>query len=148
MATRYQVSLAHEGCAHTGTVVWEERRGADAAGEARPIVVSLPRGFVSVTGKDGSVEILCSGCTQTVAAATFGVPAGVSDKGPIEDGSAAGAPDAEPATAARTDADTTSELEKLFGEQSDVSPIRGDLIPHHLVDRLRDLATRLRRGRI
>jgi hypothetical protein len=37
------------------------------------MVVSLPRGFVSVDGVDGSIEILCVGCRQTIASAA---PAG------------------------------------------------------------------------
>jgi hypothetical protein len=145
MATRYQVSLAHERCAHTGSVVWEERRSADAAGDARPIVVSLARGFVSVTAEDGSIEILCSGCTQTVAAATFAVPATAVDPVSDETGTAEAAAPADAVAAAVTDADIARELERLFGEHPDVSPIRGDLIPNHLVDRLRHLASRRRR---
>lgn len=141
MATRYQVSLAHEGCANTGTVVWEERGMADAAGATRPVVVSLPRGFVSVTAEDGSVEILCSGCAQTVAAATTQRPANQEERQEVTAPAAdASEPSAPPAT--------ESDLDLLFAEHPDVPPIRGDSIPNHLVDRLRHLASRLRGGAI
>lgn len=69
MATRFSVSLAHAGCDHTGFVVWEERDRADARGAGNPVMVSLPRGFVSLNGDDGSIEIVCAGCRQTVASA-------------------------------------------------------------------------------
>jgi hypothetical protein len=69
MATRYSFSLAHAGCNHSGTVVWEERNGTDLARAAGPVVVNLPRGFVSLNPDVGSIEIVCVGCRQTVAAA-------------------------------------------------------------------------------
>ncbi len=69
MATRFSVSLAHAGCDHTGFVVWEERERADARGAGGPMVVSLPRGFVSLNSEDGMVEIVCAGCRQTIASA-------------------------------------------------------------------------------
>jgi hypothetical protein len=69
MATRFSVSLAHAGCDHTGLVIWEERERADARG---PLVVGLPRGFVSLNSDDGSIEIVCAGCRQTVASAARG----------------------------------------------------------------------------
>lgn len=137
MAIRYQVSLAHQGCPHTGMVVWEERGGADAIVRARPIVVSLPRGFVSVTADDGSVEILCSGCTQTVAAATAGGPASEPHGRDETPASGTNPEPSEPSA-------TASDLDMLFAEHPDVQPIRGESIPHHLVDRLRDLASRWR----
>jgi hypothetical protein len=144
MATRYQVSLAHQACGHTGSVVWEER--ADAARDARPIVVSLPRGFVSVTADDGSIEIVCSGCAQTVAAATFNAAA-VADQQPRVENGQPDEPNPEDAIAeAPTHPVTASDLEMLFAEHPDVPPIRGDSIPNHLVDRLRHLAGRLRGG--
>lgn len=71
MATRYRVSLAHHGCKHTGFVVWEERDRTNGTGGTRPIVVRLPRGFVSLTDEEMSVEIMCTGCLQTVASASF-----------------------------------------------------------------------------
>ena len=69
MATRFSVSLAHAGCDHTGFVVWEERERADARGEGTPVMVGLPRGFVSLNSDDGSIEIVCAGCRQTIASA-------------------------------------------------------------------------------
>lgn len=69
MATRFTVSLAHTGCDHAGSVVWEDRDRADALGESGPVVVILARGFFSASGANGSIEILCAGCGQTVAAA-------------------------------------------------------------------------------
>jgi hypothetical protein len=69
MATRYSVSLVHAGCDHTGFVVWEERERVDARGAGSPIVVGLPRGFVSLNSEDGAIEIVCAGCRQTVASA-------------------------------------------------------------------------------
>jgi hypothetical protein len=76
MATRFSVSLAHSGCDHTGFVVWEERERADARGASGPVVVGLPRGFVSLNSEDGAIEVVCAGCRQTIAsAARFDVPA-------------------------------------------------------------------------
>jgi hypothetical protein len=72
MAIRFTVSLAHTGCDHAGFVVWEDRDRADAPGESGPVVVTLARGFFSVSGANGSIEILCAGCGQTVAAAARG----------------------------------------------------------------------------
>jgi len=78
MATRFSVSLAHAGCDHTGFVVWEERERADARGASGPMVVGLPRGFVSLNSEDGAIEVVCAGCRQTVAsAARVDVPASV-----------------------------------------------------------------------
>jgi hypothetical protein len=74
MATRYSVSLVHAGCDHTGFVVWEERERADARGVGGPVVVGLPRGFVSLNSEDGAVEIVCAGCRQTVASAARADP--------------------------------------------------------------------------
>ena len=142
MAIRYQVSLAHAGCGHAGSVVWEERELTDGGLRQRPTVVSLPRGFVSVTSDDGAIEILCTGCKQTVASATV-TPA----------------PTAEDAVVTVLDADMEGgrtvgqgnsvidgDLELLFAEHPDVPPIPGDAIPQHLLDRLRHLAGRLRNG--
>jgi hypothetical protein len=160
MAMRFQVTLAHQGCDHTGSVVWEERNGT--AGAARPIVVSLPRGFVSMTTEDGSVEIVCTGCAQTVASAAQSDDArdeGKADSDADEDSSGQG-----PNTAASTvlnanlpvAADVAlpeeksaappmaDQLEALFAEHPDVPPIPGDAIPPYLLDRLRHLAGRLR----
>lgn len=147
MAARYQVSLAHQGCIHTGSVVWEERARTDVDGQACAIVVSLPRGFVSLNANDGSIEIVCSGCTQTVASAAFSI-AGQVEHAVIE----APEPDTvehkvetEPTQAAPTAAPVLADdLERLFAEHPDVRPIPGGSIPHHLVDRLRHLASRLR----
>jgi hypothetical protein len=72
MATRFSVSLAHAGCDHTGLVIWEERERAGARGAGGPLVVGLPRGFVSLNSDDGSIEIVCAGCRQTVASAVRG----------------------------------------------------------------------------
>jgi len=100
MATRFSVSLAHAGCDHTGFVVWEERDRADARGAGSPVMVGLPRGFVSLNGEDGSIEIVCAGCRQTVAsaaradAADSGMPA---DPFVAETAAAAAATAAEPA---------------------------------------------------
>src|SRR5271157_5929941 len=78
MATRFSVSLAHAGCDHTGFVVWEERERCDARGPGGPVVVGLPRGFVSLNSEDGAIEVVCAGCRQTVAsAARVDVPASV-----------------------------------------------------------------------
>lgn len=144
MATRYQVSLAHQGCTHTGSVVWEERRKSDPSGSLCPVAINLPRGFVSVTTDDGSIEILCSGCAQVVASATSCVVPATGQENPAdataqEDQSQV--PVIEPASIAPA---TASNLEMLFAEHPDVPPIRGDAIPHHLVGRLRHLAGRLR----
>ncbi len=77
MATRFSVSLAHAGCDYTGFVVWEERERADARGASGPVVVGLPRGFVSLNSEDGAIEVVCAGCRQTVASAVrVDVPAG------------------------------------------------------------------------
>jgi hypothetical protein len=76
MATRFSVSLAHAGCDHTGSVVWEERGRGSVPGEGGPVVVSLPRGFVSLNAEDGSIEIVCAGCRHTVAAAARGHASG------------------------------------------------------------------------
>jgi len=77
MATRFSVSLAHAGCDHTGFVVWEERERPDTRGARGPVVVGLPRGFVSLNSEDGAIEVVCAGCRQTVAsAARVDVPAG------------------------------------------------------------------------
>ena len=85
---RYTVSLAHAGCGHAGTVVWEERDRVERTGrEGGPVVVSLPRGFVSVDGEGGSIEIVCTGCRQTVASAA-----------PVEPAVAGERPDAAPTT--------------------------------------------------
>jgi hypothetical protein len=72
MATRFSVPLAHAGCDHTGSVVWEQRRRGDAAAEGAPAMVGLPRGFVSLNAEDGAIEIVCTGCRQTVASAARG----------------------------------------------------------------------------
>ena len=69
MATRFSVSLAHAGCDHTGFVVWEERERADARGASGPVVVGLPRGFVSLNREDDAIEVVCAGCRQTIASA-------------------------------------------------------------------------------
>jgi len=69
MATRYSVSLSHAGCDHTGFVVWEERERPDARGVSGPVVVGLPRGFVSLNSEDGAIEVVCAGCRQTIASA-------------------------------------------------------------------------------
>jgi hypothetical protein len=77
MATRFSVSLAHAGCNHTGFVVWEERERPEARGVGSPVMVGLPRGFVSLNTEDGVIEIVCAGCRQTVAsAARSGPPCG------------------------------------------------------------------------
>ncbi len=77
MATRFSVSLAHAGCDHTGFVVWEERERSDARSAGGPVVVGLPRGFVSLNSEDGAIEVVCAGCRQTVAsAARVDVPGG------------------------------------------------------------------------
>jgi hypothetical protein len=92
MATRYSVSLSHAGCDHTGFVVWEERERADARGASGPVVVGLPRGFVSLNSEDGAIEVVCAGCRQTIAsAARLDVPANVAAVDPsvaATDGSA------------------------------------------------------------
>jgi len=83
MATRYSVSLAHAGCDHTGFVVWEERERPDARGATGPVVVGLPRGFVSLNSEDGAIEVVCAGCRQTIAsAARVDVPASVATVDP------------------------------------------------------------------
>jgi len=106
MATRFSVSLAHAGCDHTGFVVWEERERSDARGAGGPVVVGLPRGFVSLNSEDGAIEVVCAGCRQTVAsAARVDVPAGDAAAGPAvaatdaAGGAAAVAGVAEPAVA-------------------------------------------------
>lgn len=144
MTIRYQVSLAHEGCSHAGSVVWEERDRADPRQGQSPVVVSLPRGFVSVTSDDGTVEILCTRCAQTIASASF-------PPSPAEEVALVASP--EPDTVVETgrvagpgDPAMAGDLELLFSEHPDVPPIPGDTIPHHLVDRLRHLAGRLRSG--
>src|SRR5271168_2190826 len=81
MATRYSVSLAHAGCDHTGFVVWEERERPDARGASGPVVVGLPRGFVSLNSEDGAIEIVCAGCRQTVASAARVDPPVNAEKG-------------------------------------------------------------------
>jgi hypothetical protein len=77
MATRFPVLLAHAGCDHTGSVVWEQRDRGHAGGEGGPVLVGLPRGFVSLNAGDGSIEIVCAGCRQTVASAARGEPLGI-----------------------------------------------------------------------
>jgi hypothetical protein len=77
MAIRFPVPLAHAGCDHTGSVVWEQRDRGHAAGEGGPVLVGLPRGFVSLNAEDGSIEIVCAGCRQTVASAARGEPVGI-----------------------------------------------------------------------
>ena len=174
MATRFSVSLAHSGCDHTGFVVWEERERADARGASGPVVVGLPRGFVSLNSEDGAIEVVCAGCRQTIAsAARLDVPASVAavDPSVASTDAAVGdttaeepaARDAAAATAVSADqesdetldaaADTSAEdklradIEALFAEAEDVAPIRGDAIPPHLLDKLRHLADRMRQRR-
>src|SRR6202453_427913 len=79
MATRFSVSLAHAGCDHTGLVIWEQRERAGARGTVviGPAVLGLPRGFVSLTNDDGSIEVVCAGCRQTVASAARGEPTSI-----------------------------------------------------------------------
>jgi len=74
MATRFSVSLAHAGCNHTGFVVWEERERPEARGAGSPVMVGLPRGFVSLNSEEGVIEIVCAGCRQTVASAARSDP--------------------------------------------------------------------------
>jgi hypothetical protein len=74
MAGRFHVSLVHQGCSHTGAVVWVER---EKAGQLLPVIVSLPRGFVSADRDNGSIVIMCTGCAQTVASASS-----VTERGP------------------------------------------------------------------
>jgi hypothetical protein len=173
MATRFSVSLTHAGCDHTGFVVWEERERTPARGAGGPVMVSLPRGFVSLNGEEGSIEIVCAGCRQTVASAVRvdapdsdasagpdvaatataaaatpaepdvpGAEAGTAASGDPAVGEAAGAP-ADAATEEKVRAD----IEALFAEAADVAPIRGDSIPPHLLDKLRNLADRMRQRR-
>ncbi len=99
MATRFSVSLAHAGCDHTGFVVWEERERTDARAAGGPVVVSLPRGFVSLNSEDGMIEIVCAGCRQTVAsAARLDRPAASADHAvPATDAAASDAAAREPA---------------------------------------------------
>src|SRR5277367_890801 len=95
MAPRFSVSLAHSGCDHTGFVVWEERERADARGASGPVVVGLPRGFVSLNSEDGAIEVVCAGCRQTVAsAARVDVPASAAAVDPAAGDSKAGGPPA------------------------------------------------------
>ena len=72
MATRFAVALAHAGCGNTGFVVWGQRKRAGAPGRSGPVMLSLPRGFVSLDSDDGSIEVVCAGCRQTVASAACG----------------------------------------------------------------------------
>ena len=58
MATRFPVLLAHAGCDHTGSVVWEQRDHGHAGGEGGPVLVGLPRGFVSLNAGDGSIDVI------------------------------------------------------------------------------------------
>jgi hypothetical protein len=91
-----------------------------------------------VTADDGSIEILCRGCAQTVAAATARPACGnESQEATAPIGAVAEAPG--PPAIER-------DLDMLFAEHPDVPPIRGDSIPLHRVDRLHHLANRLRGG--
>jgi hypothetical protein len=161
LATRFKISLAHAGCDNAGPVIWEERPRADAPGQARPAVVSLPRGFVSLNGEDGSIEIMCTGCRQTVASAASSGGTAIAE---LTGNAVAAGEDDAPETAiatAHAESKTTHEpaetisdetipddLRALFDEAEDVAPIRGDAIPRNLFDRLHHLADRLRnRGR-
>jgi hypothetical protein len=168
LATRFKISLAHAGCDHAGPVVWEERSRTDASGRSDPAVVSLPRGFVSLNGEDGSIEIMCMGCRQTVASA---VCSSDPETGAVADSNAADVPaDAVMETlvehdeasdtaiftdhasngiaserfATASDDKMQADLMALFDESEDVAPIRGDAIPRNLFDRLHNLTDRLR----
>jgi hypothetical protein len=55
----------------------EQRDRGHAGGEGGPVLVGLPRGFVSLNAGDGSIEIVCAGCRQTVASAARGEPLGI-----------------------------------------------------------------------
>ena len=122
MATRYQVALAHQGCTHAGFVVWEERGNTDPNGRPHPVVVTLPRGFVSVTTEDGSIEVLCTSCAQTVAAATTCTGPDARQEMPTDDGK-------------RQDHDRAAAIPQAaaapqFAGYRGAPPIHGDAIPH------------------
>ena len=69
MYTRYSISLGHAGCKNVGQVVWQGENGPDGPESSHLAVISLPRGFVNIAADDGSIEILCVACHQTVASA-------------------------------------------------------------------------------
>ena len=156
MPARFRVSLAHMGCDQIGSVIWEEHAGHATNRGRRPTVISLPRGFVSLDADDGSVEIICTGCRQTIASATGASATGASATGASATGALA--TDSDQASGSTLGdrrlgqpADTPisepmlSEFESLFDRGASAASIPGGAIPSHLAAKLHHLAATMRR---